>query len=57
MIKYKLYIRTALSGVVVKILPCKSKDDLYMYVGKLFLNSIEKIERVDFEVLSEGGET
>lgn len=57
MIKYKLYIRTALSGVVTKILPCKSKDDLYMYVGKLFLNSIEKIERVDFEVLSEGGET
>lgn len=52
MIKYKLYIRYALSGVVIETLDCNSKYDLYLYVGKLFLRSIEKIERVDFEIIS-----
>lgn len=48
-ITYKLFIRYALSGLIVDHLACKSKDDLYRYVGKLFLGSIERIDRIDFK--------
>lgn len=48
-IKYKLFIRYALSGVRTEEIECTTKDDLYCYIGKLYSRTLEKIERVDWK--------
>lgn len=56
MTKYMLFIRYALTGVVSKVIECQSKDDLYKFVGKLVLRSIEHIDRIDYFALEKGEE-
>lgn len=45
-----MYIRYALSGMRIVTKDFETKQDFYCYVGKLYLGSIEKIERFSYEV-------
>lgn len=48
---YKIFIRLSLSGVIIRYLRVSSKRDFYTYLGYLYCNSIEHIERVDYKVV------
>lgn len=47
---YLIYVRYALSGLrIYKI----ETNDIYHIIGKLYCNSIERIERVDYNIYTE----
>lgn len=49
--KYKIFIRMALSGLIILEKEFESHNKFYEYVGSLYMNSLEKIERIDYKIL------
>lgn len=49
--KYKIFIRAALSGLFIIEKDFETKEKFYEYIGKLVLNSIEHIERIDYKII------
>lgn len=50
-LKYKIFIRYALTGLVIEIKEFETAKDFYAYIGKMVLNSIEHIERIDYKII------
>lgn len=49
--KYKIFVRRSLSGLVIIEKDFETKEKFYEYIGRLVLKSIEHIERIDYKVL------